>query len=322
MWKLTRRKVFVVFAIFISLWYFLRVSELRFEHFAYPLEGNISVFVNELLSNKRPDVEPINTYNYKHLYLPNCEPVHRSTKKLVIIVKSAVKNVDKREAIRQTWGAEGDLLGVHIRTLFNLGRSSAKQCDVEAEKHGDILQSDFEDTYYNLTIKTMMGLTYAYNHCPTTDYFVLVDDDYYVSMVNVVKTLPSNSSSIFYSGKVHLNPLVIRNPFSKWYISTKDYPFSKYPSFVAGGFIMMTKDTLKTFYLASKFTKHFIFEDVFLGIIAHKLQIQPIWNQDCYTNKIKYDGIESYKSVIAVHGYDDSESIVRVWHECRNSGYS
>lgn len=322
--KLTKRKVFVVFVVLLNLWYFFGLTELQFEDFTYPLEGDISVYVNQLLSNKRPDVEPINSYNYKFDYLPECEPedLNKKHKKLTIIVKSAVKNYDKREAIRQTWGAQGMFHGVKIRTVFNLGRSSTEQCTEEAVRYGDIIQSDFIDTYYNNTLKTMMGLRYAYQFCPSTDYFILVDDDYYVSMVNALKTFPPNSNITFYSGKVHVDPPVYRNPIRKWYVSTKDYPFAKYPNFVAGGFIMLTKSTLKTFYLASKYTKHFLFDDVFLGIIAYKLQIPPIVNEDCYNDKIQFKGGESYKSVIATHGYDDTEAMVKVWHECRNLGYS
>lgn len=322
--KLTKRKVLTVFVVLFTLWYFFGLTELQFEDFTYPLDGDISVYVNQLLSNKRPDVEPINSYNYKFDYLPTCEleDLNKKHKRLTIIVKSAVKNVDKREAIRQTWGAQGKFHGVNIRTLFNLGRTSSKQCSEEAVRYGDIIQSDFVDSYYNNTVKTMMGLRYAYKYCTLTDYFILVDDDYYVSMVNVLKTFPPSSNTTFYSGKVHLDPPVYRNPIRKWYVSTKDYPFSKYPNFVSGGFIMLTKSTLKTLYLASKYTKHFPFDDVFLGIIAFKLQIPPTVNQECYIDKIAFKGAESYKSVVATHGYEDTEAMMKVWHECRNLGYS
>lgn len=331
MWKLKKRKVFVVFVVIFTFWYFYGLGELQFEDFTYPLEGDISVYVEQLLSNKRPDVAPINTYNFKYELLPKCEleedldeksQSNKKFKQLTIIVKTAVKNVERREAIRQTWGAQGIYDHVKIRTLFNLGRSLDTSSDEESERYGDIIQSDFVDSYYNNTYKTIMGLRYAYEHCPSSDYFVLVDDDYYVSLANMLKVLPPSKDATFYSGKVHFEPPVFRNPIRKWYVPLKDYPYDKYPNFVAGGFIMLTKNTLNNIYLASQFTQHFVFDDVFLGIIAFKLKIPPTVNEDCYHEKVKYKGPHSYKSLVATHGYDDSEEMVKVWHECRDAGFS
>uniref|UniRef100_T1GV03 Hexosyltransferase n=1 Tax=Megaselia scalaris TaxID=36166 RepID=T1GV03_MEGSC len=76
MFRLTKRKTFLVCVVLFTFWYFFGLEELKFEDFLYPIE-----------------------------------------------VKSAVKNVETREAIRRTWGAQGILNGVKIRTMFNLGRA-------------------------------------------------------------------------------------------------------------------------------------------------------------------------------------------------------
>uniref|UniRef100_T1GIZ3 Hexosyltransferase n=1 Tax=Megaselia scalaris TaxID=36166 RepID=T1GIZ3_MEGSC len=234
------------------------------------------------------------------------------------------KNFENREAIRRTWGAQGLLNGVKIRTLFNLGRSSetSEKVDLEARTFKDIIQSSFTDTYKNLIFKTLMGLKYAFHSCSSSDYFVFVDDDAYVSVVNTLKALPKRSDTIFYSGNIIWKPSVFRNPFKKWYISIKEYPFNEYPNFVSGTFTMLTKYTLQLFWLGTFYTKPFQFDDVFLGIIAYKLRIPVTVNIDCFNEMLEYKGPESYKSVIVMHGYESCREMEKVWLECREAGYS
>ena len=63
------------------------------------------------------------------------------------------------------------------------------QIQEEATKYKDIVQGDFLDTYFNNTLKTMMGLRWAAEQCPTARFYFFVDDDYYVSTRNVLRFL-------------------------------------------------------------------------------------------------------------------------------------
>lgn len=45
----------------------------------------------------------------------------------------------------------------------------------------------FYDTYYNNTIKTMMGFRWAVENCPKSSFYTFVDDDYYVSAKNLLR---------------------------------------------------------------------------------------------------------------------------------------
>lgn len=132
MFRLTKRKTFLVCVVLFTFWYFFGLEELKFEDFLYPIEGDISVYVKQIQSNQKPDVDPINLYYFTYDHLPKCQldddlksqqTSLKFKKSLTIIVKSAVKNVETREAIRRTWGAQGILNGVKIRTMFNLGRA-------------------------------------------------------------------------------------------------------------------------------------------------------------------------------------------------------
>lgn len=174
--------------------------------FEYPLnDPNIPHYAKQLRMAERPDVPPTNVYNFT--FLSDCRQKCRDEDdnviipRLVFIVKSAIQNVHQRNAIRQSWGFEKRFSDVIIRTVFNLGVLDPSTADTvqyselqlaidkEREQHSDIVQSNFIDTYFNNTIKTMMGFRWAIEFCPRSRFFMFVDDDFYVSTKNVLRFL-------------------------------------------------------------------------------------------------------------------------------------
>lgn len=167
--------------------------------FNYPLEGDVLKYAHQVRFNQVPEVAPINFYNYTFLK-PAKEKCSSDdggpiVPKITIIVKSALKHFDRRAAIRQSWGFEKRFSDVVMRTVFVLGVSSdnnkelQKHIDVESDQYHDIVQGSFEDTYFNNTIKTMMGLKWATNFCSTSKFYFFVDDDYYLSVKNMLRFL-------------------------------------------------------------------------------------------------------------------------------------
>lgn len=171
--------------------------------FEYPFnDPNIPHYVKQLRNAQAPDVKPINGYNYT--YLLNCRQKCRDdddsmiVPRLVFIVKSAMNHFSRRSVIRQSWGFEKRFSDVIIRTVFTLGinegttiqqKDLQTEIDRENELYSDIVQADFIDSYYNNTIKTMMGLRWAIEYCPRSRFFMFVDDDFYISTKNVLRFL-------------------------------------------------------------------------------------------------------------------------------------
>lgn len=166
--------------------------------FNYPLEGDVLKYAHQVRFNQVPEVAPINFYNYTFL-----KPVKEKCSsddggpiipKITIIVKSAMKHFERRTAIRQSWGFEKRFSDVKMRVVFVVGISSdnteiQKHIDKESDLFADIVQANFEDTYFNNTIKTMMGFKWATNYCSTSKFYLFVDDDYYVSVKNLLRFL-------------------------------------------------------------------------------------------------------------------------------------
>ena len=100
---------------------------------------------------------------------------------MLFLVKTAPRNFERRSTIRETWGKEGKLSDVMVRTVFLLGKSEKDifqaRLDEEDAKYGDIVQSNFIDTYNNLTLKTMSGLKWAVDHCSLASYFTFAGNN-------------------------------------------------------------------------------------------------------------------------------------------------
>nr|CAD7402755.1 unnamed protein product [Timema cristinae] len=176
---------------------FTHVLELDFyEKFEYPFSGDIREFIENLKNNENPAIAPLNTYNYSFLSncSKKCENVDNEKLRVVFIVKSAMANFDKRMAIRHSWGFEKRFSDVPIRTVFVLGvHESNKKLQFmvqdEQRKFGDIVQANFIDTYYNNTIKTLMGFNWAMKYCTNSRFYMFADDDMYISTKNVLRFL-------------------------------------------------------------------------------------------------------------------------------------
>lgn len=181
--------------------------EISFETFNYPYNGpgDVLSFTYQLRHGQKPDVEPINQYNftYRHNNPQKCMEENGKrelTPQLVIIVKSALQNFERRNAIRSSWGFEKRFSDVLVRTVFLLGVEQSilagdrltdlqKLIDLESDKYNDILQFNFIDTYFNNTIKTMSGFRWAMENCLRSKFYLFVDDDFYVSVKNILAFL-------------------------------------------------------------------------------------------------------------------------------------
>lgn len=166
----------------------------------YPLIGDVQKYAYQQRHGQKPDQAPINIYNYTFLESSKHKCITDDgtllAPRLVFIVKSAISNFKRRAAIRNSWGFEKRLSDVMIRTVFILGTippqidstvELQQMLDMEKERFQDIVQANFHDTYYNNTIKTMMGIKWSIKFCSRSKFYMFVDDDFYVSTKNVLR---------------------------------------------------------------------------------------------------------------------------------------
>ena len=333
-----------------------------YKDFEYPMKGNIESYMEEMKRGQDPSVNPINDHDYMMIHQAkgkctldfdsNDDDQDKSIR-IVYLVKSAMNHFKQREIIRKTWGYEKRFSDVPIRTVFLLGSSQDPHNELmekikdEYDEFGDIVQGNFIDTYYNNTIKTMMGLRWSAELCPNSRFYAFFDDDYYVSTRNLLRFLrnPVHYPQYLQEDVVHfdtgrkLKQLIDfdlpedvklfagyvfhsrpqRHKFSKWYLPIEEYPFHLFPPYVTAGGYILSKDALKDFYYASYFVKRFRFDDIYLGLIAKKLDIEPFHCPEFhfYSKPVSAQG---YRYVVASHGFSNPDLLDKTWNKQKEAG--
>ncbi|KAH9367871.1 hypothetical protein HPB48_021480 [Haemaphysalis longicornis] len=205
---------------------------------------------------------------------------------LAIVVLSAVGHFVERRAIRSTWA--GDAVRPTARVFFLLGTTAngslQRRVEEESIAHRDIIQGEFLDSYYNLTLKTIHLLKWASERCPQTRYVVKTDDDIYVNVPNLIAYLrESASDSRFLAGKLVTGEKPARNPFIKFYVHPRLYPADEFPDYLSGSGYVMSIDVAAALLRTAMRMRLLYFEDVFTtGLVAEKLGIARV-DSSCFT---------------------------------------
>ncbi|XP_011170790.2 beta-1,3-galactosyltransferase brn [Solenopsis invicta] len=122
-----------------------------------------------------------------------------------------------------------------------------------------------------------------------------------------------------FAGFVFMRAAPHRHKFSKWYVTLKEYPYNLWPPYVTAGAYILSKEALLDLYYTSFYTKHFRFDDIFLGLVAKKADIVPFHCEEFHFYKKAYTKY-SYKYVITSHGYEDSSELLQIWNEQKALG--
>ncbi|TGZ50913.1 Hexosyltransferase [Temnothorax longispinosus] len=122
-----------------------------------------------------------------------------------------------------------------------------------------------------------------------------------------------------FAGFVFMRSAPHRHKFSKWYVTLKEYPYHLWPPYVTAGAYILSKEALLDLYYTSFYTKHFRFDDIFLGLVAKKADIVPFHCEEFHFYKKAYTKY-SYKYVITSHGYEDPNELLQIWNEQKALG--
>ncbi|XP_078711327.1 UDP-GlcNAc:betaGal beta-1,3-N-acetylglucosaminyltransferase 7-like [Lampetra fluviatilis] len=177
-----------------------------------------------------------------HNHPEKLESFEDATLNLLLVVKSLAENSERREAVRSTWGHERDVrlrtrAGseiARVRTLFLLGLPPPslvhiqKSVDLEDSVQKDILQWEFLDNFYNLTLKDMNFLRWIsiYSSSSSSRRVAFVfkgDDDMFVNVDNILDYLVAaaqDGGSPLLLGSVVTDSYVVRDAGSKYFIPT------------------------------------------------------------------------------------------------------
>ena len=258
-------------------------------------QPSLLTHVKPLRNDFGPVVNDVTSFRYP-IDIPPCRPTNNSVDddqiKLFLVIISAPNYFDKREAIRQTWLTQliqstsnnkvklvghGFIVGL---TNNNNVSKVQKRLQEESAKHGDILQVDMLDTYADLSRKVAAALNWINNKCssPTVmmDFVLKVDDDVYVNTRNLMTTIDNlNNSSSQQQLTVYGTSAdgIVRRE-GKFKVNPDMWPWSNYPPYSMGAFLLMSGRSIEPLLAAAQTTPYFPFEDTYLGLCADKAAVK------------------------------------------------
>ncbi|XP_075132173.1 beta-1,3-galactosyltransferase 2-like [Leptodactylus fuscus] len=261
-------------------------------------------------------------YPYPYKFLINQPDKCKNRKPfLVIMVLGECHDIESRNTIRDTWGNES-IYDVDVVRIFLVGlpRVAPDRTQLllkeESEAFGDIIQQDFMDTYYNLTLKTLMGMEWVVKFCSSASYVIKIDNDMFLNVDYLVHQflqpdLPVREN--YFTGVIVANTGPLRSKAYKWYVPEEIYPNKTYPPYCAGPGYVLSVDMAKKIYDVAQEIRVIPMEDAFMGICLYELHLAPTKPLGGIFNgfRINYD-VCRFKKLATVHHYSGQE-LRNVW---------
>ena len=224
------------------------------------------------------------------------DDLNRTDAYLLIAVKSAPANFNRRREVRRAYGwttrqQSGEscsalVQGRMVCHYFVVGQTKRstleRKLSEEIGFHRDVVRGAFEDKYSALTTKLLFVMDWAlanYNF----EYLLVGDDDTFINPRAVVRWLMSSHrlSRRLYAGAINPYTLVIRDPkhplWGRWFVPPRIYSPKNYPPFIVGTGYIMSRDVVRDALILAVTERQKLFgiEDAFLGILMHLLKVKP-----------------------------------------------
>lgn len=253
---------------------------------------------------------------------------------LLLAVKSLTPHFDRRQAIRESWGRAGILGNHRVATVFLLGKTAGSDYfpDVsemlrhEASLHGDLLQWDYRDTFFNLTLKEVLFLEWMSERCPSARYIFKGDDDVFVntrSILNYLGQLSETKGRDLFIGDVITKAGPHRDQRLKYYIPESIFVGS-YPPYAGGGGYLYSAQVGVQLRNISQHVPLFPIDDVYTGMCLQKLGLVPEKHQGFRTFDIEEKHRETacvYHGLMLVHPRSPQE-MIKIWSWLSDPGLS
>ncbi|XP_052762148.1 beta-1,3-galactosyltransferase 1-like [Mya arenaria] len=252
---------------------------------------------------------------------PNiCNEDRGETARIFIFVFTEHSNIDRRTAIRKTWLSLSNNNTSEVRYAFVLGETEDKHLRdavlKENEIYHDIIKENFKDSYRNLTYKTILGLKWVTEKCPSVQFIMKTDDDVFLNikslmlMLNSSNDLGQNDAII---GDCHIIADPIRDKHSKWYASVYSYPDRFYPGFCSGTGYVMSSSVAKALYKISPNVPFFHLEDVYIAMCMKTLGYRLVPTSGFVVNHKANVCEYKYMDVVTVHNISPKE-MEEIWN--------
>ena len=239
---------------------------------------------------------------------------------ILIMVMSMPEDRSKRNILRRTiLGLTRKNTDRRVQHVFVMGATSTSTHRLlldENNEHGDIVQQDFTDAYFNLTLKTLAALQWATSYCPGAGWILKLDDDVYLNMglLNEMRRNYGNKQTVLCKRTF----LARRN---EMLLTSDEYPYYFFPTYCSGPMYLIQQDVARYIVHVSPNKPFLKFEDAYIGLclarspfsITHLrhtghefCKVDKLWNMNC-------NQIHGYVSIHSV----PIDVLEHIWKRCK-----
>ncbi|CDQ98341.1 unnamed protein product [Oncorhynchus mykiss] len=219
-------------------------------------------------------------------------------------------------------GAVGVLANRTVATVFLLGNAVAVDhfpnlsgmLSHEARLYGDLLQWDYRDSFFNLTLKEVLFLDWFSQRCPDARFVFKGDDDVFVNtwrILDFLHNLPEIRARDLFIGDVITNAGPHRDRKLKYFIPESVF-VGPYPPYAGGGGFLYSGELALQLHNISQQVALYPIDDVYTGMCLQKLGLVPEKHKGFRT----FDIDEKYRgnpcALMLVHSRTPQE-MIKIW---------
>lgn len=200
---------------------------------------------------------------------------------MLILMGSHPDHREIRNVFRDTLG-NLQLPGLPVQLAFTFGHfenvTRQRFIEDESQLHGDIIQGNFNDSYHNVTLRDLMGLRWAWQHCPHARLIMRMDDDVTVDVYNLIDAVERKyaqlTSSVGCFQTMASTPVLRTGHYA---VSTAEHPADYYDTYCQGWMYILTTKMAFNLDVASLKVKPYWMNDAYItGTLIKALGTTPV----------------------------------------------
>ncbi|CAF3791909.1 unnamed protein product [Rotaria sordida] len=240
---------------------------------------------------------------------------HYAKNKFFIIVKSGT--FQRRNFTRSTWAREiNERFDIAVLYAIGYPKDPAMQKEIidEDEKYHDLLEFNFLESYYNLTLKTTSVLVWYDKYCSSnSDYLLYVDDDILIHADKLVLYMNQITNNDTLEGWFEKSGKIQRKGIGG--VSKENFPIDIVPDYLWGAAVLYPSNIISNLLIKTIFNTTipiFFRDDVFInGFIAEQAGIKRKHMKGILTYDQTEDDLNTNMIII---DFKNEESREKAWN--------